>query len=112
MPIVTAESAILNVYHRKPPTPTSIPTPTPTPSSTSNQTNISNNDSVEIDGQRFVGSTLWFPATQDAWSQEDRINDFRYIDGFSEWVYPVNIGDWQFAVSAAKPVVPVTDTRF
>ena len=33
-------------------------------------------------------------------------------EGFSEWIYPVNIGDWQFAVSAAKPVVPVTDTRF
>jgi predicted phosphodiesterase len=48
------------------------------------------NDSVEIDGQRFVGSTLWFPSSHDAWSQEDRINDFRLIDGFGDWVYKAN----------------------
>ena len=48
------------------------------------------NDSVEINGQRFVGSTLWFPNSQDAWSQEDRINDFRLIAGFSDWVYKEN----------------------
>jgi predicted phosphodiesterase len=48
------------------------------------------NDSIEIDGQRFVGSTLWFPNSHDAWTQEDRINDFRLIDGFSDWVYKEN----------------------
>jgi len=48
------------------------------------------NDSVTIEGQRFVGSTLWFPVTREARNQEGRVNDFRLIEGFSDWVYHEN----------------------
>jgi len=48
------------------------------------------NSAVEIDGKRFVGSTMWFPNSHDAWALEDRLNDFSLIEKFSEWVYKEN----------------------
>jgi len=44
--------------------------------------------SVELDGQRFLGSTLWFPQTENQyWHQ---MMDFHTIKGFKEWVYEEN----------------------
>lgn len=47
---------------------------------------------VAIDGQRFVGGTLWFPPQADGmdatWSRF--LNDFRRIRDFDAWVHAVN----------------------
>lgn len=40
---------------------------------------------VVIGGQRFVGSPLWFPY-EGSGPHDDRLQDFRMIDGFREWV--------------------------
>jgi Icc-related predicted phosphoesterase len=49
-----------------------------------------NNSSVEIDGQRFLGGTMWFPDSREAWVNENRLTDFRVIRGFTKWVYKEN----------------------
>ena len=49
-----------------------------------------NNSSVEIDGQRFLGGTMWFPDSREAWANENRLTDFRVIRGFTRWVYKEN----------------------
>jgi len=48
---------------------------------------------VEIDGQRFVGTTLWFPPTGPALSMRNQFNDFRVIESgrdkfsrFPHWI--------------------------
>lgn len=38
---------------------------------------------VEVDGVRFAGTTLWFPETK----TERLVNDFNLIRGFEPWVY-------------------------
>lgn len=49
-----------------------------------------NNDILVIDGQRILGSTLWFPQTKLARLQAAVWSDFRAIRGFSKWVYEEN----------------------
>ncbi len=44
-------------------------------------------NSVEIDGQRFIGCTLWFPDKKDNYLYENGINDFRCIPKIHHWVY-------------------------
>ena len=39
-----------------------------------------------ISGQRFVGSTLWFPHSGGFERGDDGLNDFNYIDGFRDWI--------------------------
>lgn len=48
------------------------------------------NEVAVIDGQRFVGSTLWFPddGSNEAW--EGHLNDFWQILNFRDWVYNLN----------------------
>lgn len=46
-----------------------------------------NDSSVEIQGQRFLGNTLWFPDTPPSRTFRGRMNDFRYIKDFEQWVY-------------------------
>ena len=49
-----------------------------------------NNSTVEINGQRFIGGTMWFKNDPLNWAYEDRLSDFRAIIGFKKWVYEVN----------------------
>jgi Icc-related predicted phosphoesterase len=47
------------------------------------------NDWIIIDGQRFLGATLWFPDPgEDA--PKKQINDFELIENFEPWVYEQN----------------------
>lgn len=41
---------------------------------------------VVLDGQRFVGSTLWFSHSGGWDPMDDRLNDFQLIEGFRQWV--------------------------
>lgn len=47
------------------------------------------NSLVEINGQRFLGSTLWFSKrlVSRYGAEEHSINDFRRIENFKPWVY-------------------------
>ncbi len=49
-----------------------------------------NNSSVEIEGQRFIGATMWFRDDPYNWMYKDQLNDFNQIAGFSKWVYKEN----------------------
>lgn len=42
-------------------------------------------DVVEICGQRFVGTTLWFPDSKAAERWQNNMPDFAYIEGFADW---------------------------
>lgn len=46
-----------------------------------------NKKQITIDGQRFVGATLWFPKTPQAEVRSDSLNDFKRIRGFTPDVY-------------------------
>lgn len=48
------------------------------------------NSDVIIDGQRFLGGTLWFPEDPFNAIYEKRFNDFVYIKNFKDWVYVEN----------------------
>jgi predicted phosphodiesterase len=45
------------------------------------------NQSVEIGGVRFHGSTLWFPKKHDNWQYKGLMRDFYVIHKFTPWVY-------------------------
>jgi Icc-related predicted phosphoesterase len=47
-------------------------------------------DVVEIEGVRFVGTTLWFADTFAARANKHRLNDFNKIRDFVPWVYDEN----------------------
>ena len=47
---------------------------------------VLDNHSVLIDGQRFVGSTLWFPHSGKRERPDSSLNDFQQIEGFRRWV--------------------------
>ena len=44
------------------------------------------NNIKEIDGQRFLGATLWF-ANPPILARKDLMNDFKAIENFEPWVY-------------------------
>lgn len=48
------------------------------------------NEGVEIDGQRFLGTTLWFPDGAGNALHKGSLNDFRCIRGFEDEVYERN----------------------
>lgn len=48
------------------------------------------NKSVTIDGQRFLGGTLWFPYRPEDHVAERDQNDFEQISNFRQWVYRAN----------------------
>lgn len=54
------------------------------------------NGSCEIDGQRFVGATLWFPDDIGNNKFESGLSDFRVIPDFKRWVYDTNIYSCRF----------------
>ncbi len=43
-----------------------------------------------IDGQRFLGGTLWFRQEKNNRLHAQQMNDFHVIDGFDPWVYEEN----------------------
>ena len=48
------------------------------------------NTTCVIEGQRFVGTTLWFRQSISTTLYRDSINDFFEIEGFDSWVYELN----------------------
>jgi len=48
------------------------------------------NKVVEIEGQRFVGTTLWMPDCPSVRAVKEQINDFHLIQGFEPWVFHQN----------------------
>jgi len=61
------------------------------------------NDTVTIDGQRFVGSTLWYPYTQSALSKSGGFSDFQWIQDLS--------GRWLNESKAAQKFLKKTVTK-
>lgn len=49
---------------------------------------ILNNDIAEIDGYRFLGTTLWYSNV--SWERRWKFGDFKYIDNFESWVFEEN----------------------
>lgn len=48
------------------------------------------NGAVTIEGQKFIGGTMWFSERPDNFLYESLINDFSYIYNFRKWVYDKN----------------------
>ena len=48
------------------------------------------NDSVEIDGQKFIGATMWVPDAPGNWAWEGHMTDFQVIQGLKKWIYKEN----------------------
>jgi predicted phosphodiesterase len=48
------------------------------------------NDTVTINGQRFVGCTLWFPDRPRSVMYRHELGDFHYIKKFTDWVFTTN----------------------
>jgi len=46
--------------------------------------------SIVIEGQRFVGTTMWFPNHPLNFRYQHRMNDWKCIRGFKNWVYDAN----------------------
>lgn len=46
-----------------------------------------NKSAVTINGQRFIGGTLWFPHNVQVDIHKRWLTDFRVIEGFSPWVF-------------------------
>ena len=59
--------------------------------------------SVEIEGQRFVGTTLWFEEKPDNVCHEQGLDDFFQIKGFKDWVYDLNRKAMQWLRDEIKP---------
>ncbi len=57
---------------------------------------------VTILGQRFVGTTLWFPDTEDARRNKRWLNDFSVIKNFVPWVYEKNTKAIKFLVEEVR----------
>lgn len=57
---------------------------------------ILNRSSVVIDGQRFIGSTLWFEKTPIGDKNRGFMNDFHSIKNLERWVYEENFKDSTF----------------
>lgn len=53
------------------------------------------NETAEIAGQRFVGTTLWFADPKSS-QHKNRVNDFSAVKGFEPWVYRQNEKAVQF----------------
>ena len=49
-----------------------------------------NNSSVEIEGQRFIGATMWFKDDPNNIFWQSQLNDFACIPAYRKWVYEEN----------------------
>ena len=54
------------------------------------------NDTVTINGQRFVGCTLWFPDRPRSVMHRHGLSDFHYIKNFVGWVFTANTESQSF----------------
>jgi predicted phosphodiesterase len=68
-----------------------------------NNLHILNPGVVEIEGQRFVGATMWFPETSDEFTYRAWLNDFRLIHNFVPWVHVQHEEEIQFLEREAGP---------
>lgn len=58
---------------------------------------------VEVMGQRFIGSTLWFSRFP-GWEQRQyNMNDFHLIQGFVPWVFDTNAATQAYLAAEVKP---------
>src|SRR5258708_4266539 len=57
---------------------------------------VLNNKTMTLAGQRFVGTTLWFPDQPENYRYEGMLNDFRMIHGFRKSVYAAHANARQF----------------
>lgn len=62
-----------------------------------------NESVVTIHGQRFVGTTLWFPLNPIANLHRGHLNDFRVIRDFVPWVYDKNRRSQSFLQQEVRP---------
>jgi len=62
---------------------------------------------VEIDGVRFVGTTLWFPRPGDK-APKYALNDYHQIRGFEPWVYEEHGKSLEFLTQLREQDVLVT----
>lgn len=62
-----------------------------------------NSNSTVIQGQRFIGTSLWFPKSLNG--NEYMLNDFIQIQGFTDWVYD----DHARAIVFLKKEIKATD---
>jgi Icc-related predicted phosphoesterase len=60
-------------------------------------------EAVEIDGQRFVGGTMWFPDLNAPTAYKNCMNDFFQIKNFEPWVYERNRAFVQFLKETLRP---------
>lgn len=60
-------------------------------------------DTCEIDGVRFVGTTMWFPDNPLAFGARKGMSDFDYIPGFAAWVAAENTRCVKFLRQTMKP---------
>ena len=80
------------------------------------------NASVTIEGQRFVGSTMWFTNNPTNVLFEHRLNDFRQIEDYKSWVYEEGdksidylleaVGSDDIVITHHLPLVYSVPTRF
>lgn len=56
-----------------------------------------------IDGQRFVGTPMWFPDDPLNACYEHRLNDFKLIPGYRKWVYEANEKARRFLQDTVTP---------
>ena len=64
---------------------------------------ILEDSTVTIEGQRFIGSTLWFPDTEQSRPHRRNMNDFNVIKGFEDWVFYVNEHSMDYLRRNVKP---------
>lgn len=78
-----------------------------TANSNSNLT-VLQRDVVEIDGLRFVGTTLWFPYNETAAQLKGWLTDFSAIRGFTDWIAKENTLNINFLKEIKEGDIVVT----
>jgi Icc-related predicted phosphoesterase len=61
------------------------------------------NSTVTLGGQRFVGSTLWFPDSFEARTRRKMLSDFAHIKQFEPWVWDKNLESAKFLTDTVGP---------
>lgn len=59
-------------------------------------------EALELEGQRFVGATLWYPHAVDLETDRE-MGDFAYIEGFQSWVHPESQASAAYLRSEIRP---------
>lgn len=64
---------------------------------------VLNPGTVEIEGQRFVGATMWFPPTPDEDQYRKWLSDFHLIRNFVPWVHEQHEEEIKFLECQVRP---------